>query len=61
MELKQDQLFYLKEVLDTTIYVEDDLKDKFGYPIVGVIPTIVTEQPQKSSGGIGIKRERSKK
>jgi len=54
-------VFYLKEVLDTTIYVEDDLKDKFGYPIVGVIPTIVTEQPQKSSGGIGIKRERSKK
>ena len=37
-------VFFLVEVLDNTIYTEDDVKDKFGYPIVGLIPTIVTEE-----------------
>ena len=53
-------VFFLKEVLDNTIYTEEDLKDKFGYPIVGIIPTIVTDQPQKGNGK-GIRRERGKK
>lgn len=53
-------IFFLKEVLDNTIYTEEDLKDKFGYPIVGIIPTIVTEQNQKGNVK-GTKRERSAK
>ena len=48
-------VFFLKEALDNTIYTEEDIRDKFGYPIVGVIPTILTEQPIKSST---VKRER---
>lgn len=51
-------VFFLKEVLDNTIYTEDDLKDKFGYPIVGIIPTIVTDQPQKAAAK-GRRTERS--
>lgn len=45
-------VFFLKEVLDNTIYSEDDIRDKFGYPIIGVIPTIVTEQPVKKSAAL---------
>ncbi|MBQ2729684.1 MAG: hypothetical protein IJF69_02815 [Clostridia bacterium] len=41
-------VFFLREVLNTTIYSEDDIKDKFGYPVVGVIPTIITEQTSKN-------------
>ncbi len=52
-------VFFLIEVLDNTIYTEEDVKDKFGYPIVGLIPTIVTEQPQKASAKL--RRERSAK
>lgn len=51
-------IFFLREVLDNTIYTEEDLKDKFGYPIVGIIPTIITDQPQKNNSK-GQKRERS--
>jgi len=40
-------VFFLTEVLDNTIYTEDDVKDKFGYPIVGLIPTIVTEESSR--------------
>ena len=42
-------VFFLREALDNTIYTEEDIRDKFGYPIVGVIPTIATEQPVKAS------------
>ncbi len=42
-------VFFLKEALDNTIYTEEDIRDKFGYPIVGVIPTISTDQPAKVS------------
>lgn len=48
-------VFFLKEALDNTIYTEEDIRDKFGYPIVGVIPTISTEQPAKAST---VRRER---
>lgn len=53
-------VFFLKEALDNTIYTEEDVRDKFGYPIVGIIPTIVVEQHTKTSQGIGrgIRRER---
>ncbi|MBR6676882.1 MAG: hypothetical protein IKL24_06085 [Clostridia bacterium] len=54
-------IFYLAEALDNTIYTEEDIKDKFGYPIIGVIPTIVTpEQSAKPSNLIGFIRERGK-
>lgn len=57
-------VFFLKEALDNTIYTEEDVKDKFGYPIVGMIPSIEGEQPQKSTirRGFGIKlgKERNK-
>lgn len=57
-------VFFLREALDNTIYTEEDIKDKFGYPIVGIIPTIDGEQPQKGAAGrgFGIKlgKERAK-
>lgn len=43
--------FFLKEVLDNTVYSEEDIKDKFGYPIIGVIPTIHVDVTEKSSAG----------
>ena len=52
--------FFLIEVLDTTIYSEDDIKDKFGYPVVGVIPTIEAEDSTKSKGFAKFKK-RSKR
>ena len=53
-------VFFLMEALDNTIYTEEDVKDKFGYPIIGVIPTIITEQPQRAQG-YGKKRGGAKK
>lgn len=32
--------FFFREVLDTTIYTEEEIKERFKYPIIGVIPTI---------------------
>ena len=49
-------VFFLAEVLDNTIYTEDDVKDKFGYPIVGLIPTIVTEEAGRSKRVRGERR-----
>lgn len=49
-------VFFLMEALDNTIYTEDDIKDKFGYPIVGAIPTIAVDQPQKKAGISGLKK-----
>lgn len=49
-------IFFLREVLDSTVYDEDDIKDAFGYPVIGVIPTISGDAPQVSSG-----RRKSKK
>lgn len=45
-------IFFLSEALDTTIYAEEDIKGKFDYPIIGLIPTITVggeEEPQKGS------------
>lgn len=36
-------IFFLSEALDNTIYAEDDIKDRFKYPIIGIIPTISVE------------------
>ena len=36
-------VFFLSEALDNTIYEEEDVKDKFNYPIIGVIPGFGTE------------------
>ena len=33
--------FFLAEVLDITIYEEEDLEGRFSYPLIGVIPMIV--------------------
>jgi len=53
-------VFFLKEVLDNTIYTEEDIRDKMGYPVIGLIPTIVTDQPQKSSVSVKLKRRSGK-
>ncbi len=34
-------IFFLVEILDVTIYDEEDLDGQFGYPIIGIIPAIV--------------------
>ena len=36
-------VFFIREVLDVTIYAEEDLTDNFDYPILGTIPTILSE------------------
>ena len=33
-------VFYLSEILDVTIYDEEDLEGQFSYPIIGIIPSI---------------------
>ncbi len=33
-------IFYLSEILDVTIYDEEDLEGQFSYPIIGIIPSI---------------------
>lgn len=40
-------VFFVREILDVTIYAEEDLTDNFEYPIIGTIPTIVTESDVK--------------
>lgn len=35
-------VFFLTELLDITIYEEEDLDGKFAYPVIGVIPMIAT-------------------
>ena len=50
-------IFFLREVLDSTVYDEDDIKDAYGYPVIGVIPTISGDAPQASSGRKKTKKE----
>lgn len=40
-------IFFFAEVMDVTIYSEEDLEGKFGYPIIGTIPSIVVENPSE--------------
>ena len=40
--------FFIREVTDTTIYSEEDIKQSFGYPIVGQIPTISLDSYENS-------------
>lgn len=44
-------IFFLSEALDNTIYDEEDLTDKFKYPIVGIIPTIIGTETEGGAGG----------
>lgn len=44
-------VFFLAEILDVTIYDEEDLEGQFGYPIIGVIPMItVADGTEKTKG-----------
>lgn len=38
-------IFFFAEVMDVTIYSEEDLEGKFDYPILGTIPNIIMENP----------------
>lgn len=40
-------VFLIREVLDVTIYAEEDLTDHFEFPIIGTIPNIVSENEVK--------------
>ena len=46
--------FFVKEILDVTIYSEEDITEEFKYPVIGTIPTIVAQQEEDK------KRSRSK-
>ncbi len=37
-------IFFLKEVLDVTIYTEEDIRRAVSYPIIGLIPTFNTDE-----------------
>ncbi|MDD6094732.1 MAG: Wzz/FepE/Etk N-terminal domain-containing protein [Clostridia bacterium] len=50
-------IFFLSEALDNTIYEEADIKGKFDYPIIGLIPTISVEADEER----GKKSAKSKK
>ena len=41
-------VFLIREVLDVTIYAEEDITDNFEYPIIGTIPNIVSENEVKT-------------
>lgn len=42
-------VFFLAEILDVTIYDEEDIEGQFGYPIIGVIPSITPNEPTDKS------------
>lgn len=44
-------VLFLKEVLDTIVYTEDDLRGTVDYPVIGVIPTIYTATNQSGKKG----------
>lgn len=59
-------VFFIKEVVDDTIYAEEDLTENFKYPVIGIIPTIdsPSDSPKKSGisyGKAGAYAEQSKK
>lgn len=41
--------FFLVEILDVTIYDEEDLEGQFGYPIIGIIPVITPPEAAEKS------------
>ncbi|MBQ7715361.1 MAG: hypothetical protein IJT70_05785 [Clostridia bacterium] len=47
-------IFFLIEVLDVTIYTEEDITDSFSYPVIGTIPSILSASSrQKAQKGYG--------
>ena len=36
--------FFIKEILDVTIYTEEDITESFKYPVIGTIPSITPPQ-----------------
>ncbi len=46
--------FFLAEVLDVTIYTEEDITDTFNYPVIGTIPSILpSNSKQKTQKAYG--------
>ena len=41
-------VFLIREILDVTIYAEEDITDNFEYPIIGTIPNIVSENEART-------------
>lgn len=40
--------FFVKEILDVTIYTEEDITESFEYPVIGTIPSITPlQEPEK--------------
>ena len=57
-------VFFLSEALDNTIYEEADIKDRFDYPVIGLIPTISVDGDDEQYGygyGYGQKKSGKKK
>ncbi len=38
-------VFFFAEIMDVTIYSEEDIESKFDYPIIGTVPSIITDSP----------------
>ncbi len=43
--------FFVMEILDVTIYSEEDITEEFKYPVIGTIPTITPQQAQDKKKG----------
>ncbi len=41
--------FFIREILDVTIYTEEDITEYFHYPVIGTIPSIVPSGGQQKS------------
>ena len=44
--------FFIKEILDVTIYTEEDITDTFKYPVIGTIPSITPLQSNEKRKGV---------
>ncbi len=44
--------FFIKEILDVTIYTEEDITESFKYPVIGTIPSIAPLQTNEKRRGI---------
>ena len=53
-------IFFLSEALDNTIYAEEDIKGRFEYPIIGLIPTISVESDEENSKKMSKKKKKAK-
>lgn len=50
--------FFFAEIMDVTVYSEEDLEGRFDYPIIGTIPTIsvdaLSEKSRKAKNDVGL-------